>query len=234
MKQYVFVHDKKIVEEFERHQKFTGDYTYVFLGYKELPKVENLIVCRDYKNNIEKYKTAVVYTGWHCLHSNKLITDSENLFLEYDVIFNQQWLQNVESNKSECVSFIKNDINYMFESYIKPLIKLNNKSAKQKIKPFSEFSLKATHWMGSNNIKMTSKFFASYMNWFAPKFELIKNHPNVGHIIERSITLYAILNNIQYDFCTEGFKHFFLDSHDTQGKPFGDWESYIGTLATSK
>ena len=59
--------------------------------------------------------------------------------------------------------------------------------------------------------------FISYMKWFEPLIEHIKNDANCGHAQERCLTFYAILKKIRFGFAPNILKHEQLDSHGTQG-----------------
>ncbi len=98
---FIFVHDQDIVLEFESSNKLSNlyKYKYVFLGNRPIDKIgylSNLIIARNYEDNIEQYPLFTSYTGWYCLWKNNLInTKYINLF-EYDTILNKNIDQFVE------------------------------------------------------------------------------------------------------------------------------------------
>ena len=89
---FIFVHDQNIILDFERVGKFKDidNLKYVFVSNNPSDKIkdmENVIIAKDYDDNIEKYnRTLIAYTGWYLIWKNKLATaDYINLF-EYDII----------------------------------------------------------------------------------------------------------------------------------------------------
>jgi hypothetical protein len=65
---------------------------------------------------------------------------------------------------------------------------------------------------------MNKKTFENYMEWIEPMIDDIKTSVYSGHQMERSISLFYILNNIgNISVVPNILYHFQFDSHETQG-----------------
>jgi hypothetical protein len=93
---FIFVHDQDLIINFEENKKFENLYTYryVFLGNRPIDKIshmDNVIIARNYEDNLEEYPLFTSYTGWYLLWKHKLIkTRYVNLF-EYDIVLDNNF-----------------------------------------------------------------------------------------------------------------------------------------------
>jgi hypothetical protein len=106
MQTFIFVHDQNIVIDFIHSNKFSNidNVKYVFVGDKPVDKIKDLnevIVCRDLKDNIENYPNLTSFTGWYALWKNNLIeSDYINLF-EYDINFSSDLVSQINNSYDE-------------------------------------------------------------------------------------------------------------------------------------
>jgi hypothetical protein len=77
---FIFVHDEKIILDFKRVGKFQEikNLKYVLLSQRPCENVkgfDDVIIAKEYSDNIEKYPLMVAYTGWYLIWKNKLIDE---------------------------------------------------------------------------------------------------------------------------------------------------------------
>ena len=104
---FIFLHDQKIVLDFIKSKKFEklNNLKFVFLGEGDvslITNMENVIVARDQKINIEGYPKLTSFTGWYAIWKNGLYdSDHINLF-EYDICLVDHFNEILEFNLKHC------------------------------------------------------------------------------------------------------------------------------------
>jgi hypothetical protein len=245
---YVSVHDQDIILEFEKTGKFKkifgSDYTYLFLGAGDVSKIQdlpNVAVLRNFAANIEQYKKMVSFTGWYGLVKNMDLKYDYYLMLEYDVVLHPKFKENIISVLDKhadagVTSFIRlsNKVP-LFYPYLDPLL--------HHIRKEKEFynivgDLDEWFWCSTSNSMWSKEQLVSFVNWFwelAAAGEEFLKRDDIGHMVERAITAYCILNKVKYQFTPNMLNHYFLDSHCTQACHNGgvqkDFRQYIKFLA---
>jgi hypothetical protein len=245
---YVSVHDQDIILEFEKTGKFRkifgSDYTYLFLGAGDVSKIQalpNVSVLRNFAANIEQYKKMVSFTGWYGLVQNMDLKYDYYLMLEYDVVLHPKFKENIISvldkhAEAGVTSFIRLSSKVpLFYPYLDPLL--------HHIRKEKEFynivgDLDEWFWCSTSNSMWSKGQLVSFVNWFwglAAADEEFLKRDDIGHIVERAITAYCILNKVKYQFNPNMLNHYFLDSHCTQACNNGgvqkDYRQYIKFLA---
>ena len=92
-----------------------------------------------------------------------------------------------------------------------------------KQKQFKELKPNNKFWMATNNMVFEKQCLVDF---FKDEFTLdflnyLKNDKMSGHNLERFLSVYCFINNIDYDFVTPNcFKHEAMDSHSTQGRNY--------------
>lgn len=228
MHAYITVHDQEIIIEYEKTGKlskvFGKDYTYVFVGFLPVDKLSsftNIIICRELPYHIENHKKLVTFTAWYALVQNDLLQHEYNIMLEYDVVlspkFAQVSTQTVKKSKSkQLFSFIANPKEYFFYEYL-PKSFLSRQVIIDKREEFI-IGGGSDRWMGSSNSVWEINTLKTFVNWFScwlNNDEFMQRN-DIGHIVERAITVFAIFNNIHFKFISGVLEHYFLDSHETQ------------------
>jgi hypothetical protein len=229
METFIFVHDENIIIDYINAEKFTSltNVKYVFVGNKESEKIknlENVIICNELEHNLEDYPKMTSFTGWYALWKNNLIkSDRINLF-EYDVNLVDTIKSNIEFNF---------DLGYKIIGYI-PLSVFDHNfiSQKQWISHLQSsiqkyYNINLVDFVNTlpqdkiitvtSNHSFTINFFNEYMEWIEPMIDDIKSSNFSGHEVERSISIFYLLKNINYVFLPNLLHHFQFDSHETQG-----------------
>jgi len=229
METFIFVHDENIIIDYINAEKFTSltNVKYVFVGNKESEKIknlENVIICNELEHNLEDYPKMTSFTGWYALWKNNLIkSDRINLF-EYDVNLVDSIKSNIEFNF---------DLGYKIIGYI-PLSVFDHNfiSQKQWISHLQSsiqkyYNINLVDFVNTlpqdkiitvtSNHSFTINFFNEYMEWIEPMIDDIKSSNFSGHEVERSISIFYLLKNINYVFLPNLLHHFQFDSHETQG-----------------
>jgi hypothetical protein len=69
----------------------------------------------------------------------------------------------------------------------------------------------------TSNHTISQEYFCEYMTWMEKMIDDLKISFYSGHQVERSISLYYLLNNLNYTIIPNILEHFQFDSHKTQG-----------------
>ena len=225
MQTFIFAHDQNIIIDYERCGKFDclDDVRYVFLGHGNVDRIagnEKVTIARDFKDNIERYPKLVSFTGWYLIWRNSLVhADYVNLF-EYDININVEKLaRSIGTPGLEVIGYvpcqIDNPIVFGDETYSKPLVEsieavygIEFASVLQGLEPDKKCSMTSNH-------TFSRVAFHRYMEWVGPIYERIKEEPMCGHLIERSIPAFYILNKVDFAVYEDVLEHFFMNSHQT-------------------
>jgi len=229
---FIFIHDQDLILHFEENNKFQSLYTYryVFLGNKDIDKIshmDNVIIARNYEDNLEGYPLFTSYTGWYLLWKHKLIkTKYVNLF-EYDIELDKNF--SVIQSKilfegiqmMGYVPFPMNNYHFVnnpdWNEHILPLIykiyKFDVRSYVQKLLRQNQNAF----WSSTSNTTFRVDIFDEYMRWFQPIAQKIKDTKTCGHAHERSITYFSFVKNKKLALTNNLLKHYQMDSHKTQG-----------------
>jgi len=229
---FIFVHDQDLILTFEENNKFKNlySYKYVFLGNRPIDKLshlDNLIVARDYENNLEQYPLFTSYTGWYILWKHNLIkTKYVNLF-EYDIMLDEHFSvhqSKILSDGVQMVGYVPFPMGH-FQFIMNPEW---NEHILPVVRRMYKFDLMAyvnrvlsqnpqAFWSSTSNTTFRSDIFNDYMKWFSPVANEIKETKTCGHAHERSITYYTFVKNKKMALTNGLLKHLQLDSHKTQG-----------------
>ena len=238
---FIFVHDQQIVLDFEKINKFSNlsNFKYVFLGNRDIDKIKyvsNIIFARDYEDSIddEYDKKLLAFSGWYLIWKNQLSdADFINLF-EYDIILDQDF-EKIQSEilDSTDVSFMGyqsiniNDYWYIGDlSCSESLIKSIKKNYDVDYYDLINSLPSEVYVTITSNHSFDKKHFNDYMRWMEPMIDDIKNEPMSGHMPERSVSMYYLINKIENVICNSNIlQHYRLDSHQTQSQP----KDYIET-----
>lgn len=228
---YIFIHDQELLLEFEKNKKFEQlkKPIYVFVGNKDCSKIEqldNVIISRNYENNIEKYPLFTAFTGWFMLWKNNLIKSDYVTLIEYDVILNSYFEQTISKlliedydmvgyipHRMDIYHYIKNPdwVQSIFTAF-KKVHKIDvEREIKYKINRNPD-----SLWSATNNITFKTDVFHEYMKWIEPIVYEIKEDRNCGHAQERAISFFYTIKNKKIALTNGLIKHFQLNSHGTQ------------------
>lgn len=225
---FIFVHDQKIVEDYINHGKFNqlSDVKYVFVGNNDSSRIEsnpNVIICNKLPINIENYPKLTSFTGWYALYKNNLYNTSNHLnLLEYDVNISDDFEKVVEENLDyDIIGYLPfSPHNYQFIKHkewsdillwsIQKTYNINAEHFVDSLPSDKECSMTSNH-------TLSSKTFENYMSWIEPLLDEIKHSGLSGHQVERSISLFYLINKINYKVIGGILHHFQFDTHETQG-----------------
>lgn len=228
LKTYIFVHNQEIILDFMGQKKFNNfnDLTYVFLGNKNIDKIENLdnvIICRNLKYNLEDYPKLTSFSGWYALWKNNLINSEYFNLFEYDINTTndiQEKISDLFKTGNKIIGYIPlstHHSNYIdVEKWIIEIKKSIKKNYNIEIESFIKSVIPPKIVSMTSNHSFHKTIFDSYMNWIEPMIDDIKISQFSGHEVERSISLFYILNEIDFIILENSLEHFQLDSHETQ------------------
>lgn len=226
---YIFVHDQDIILSYEKHKKLSKhfkEYYYVFLGMKEtdlIQNISNVIIARDLPFNIEQFPKLVTYTGWYALVKNNLLKGDYCLMLEYDVVLSPKFMSIVKtsiktSKEKDVFSFIPVDKDFLFYEYLYPLMNYTEQHTFKQDRELYIFNGGKSSWMGSSNSIWEYETLVNFVNNFSLLLDKVTTYKDMGHLVERVLTVFCIDNNIKYRFISGALEHKYLDSHKTQAK----------------
>lgn len=228
---FIFVHDQKIILDFEEKGKFKNfnNYKYVFLGNRPIDKIEslnNVIIANKFEKNLENYPLFTAFTGWYLLWKNGLISKKFINLFEYDIIISEnlpQVLNKLVDEKWEMVGYIPFPANHsqyirerklvdkLFEA-IKSIYKIDfEKTLNTSIKSNPNML-----WSSTSNITMESKIFDEFMKWFDPMIDFMKEDTYCGHSFERAISFFYLLKGKKVALTRGLIQHLQMNSHETQ------------------
>ena len=215
---FIVIHDQYILLDSLKYKKYDSieNLIFLFVGKGDTSKVKerkDVIICRDLEHNIEHYKNLTSYTAWYAVWKNNLCDETIDYvtFLEYDCILNKNYFQ-----KLKVILNQKPDIDMVGYSQINihnPLfvgndggrfcVELNQSLKKiygidiqgyiQKYPPNKKCSIVLNKTIKKN-------IFDDYMNWSLSVVDQFKTSENAGHLVERLITAYYLLNDLKHVF----------------------------------
>jgi len=224
---FIFVHDQNIILDYENHKKFNSidNLTYIFLGQGDTEKIsdkKNVLIARNYNDNLEQYPKLVSFTGWYLIWKNNLYNAEVINLFEYDINLSENMSQvNQEIENMDIIGYIPFNVHdyviFKKEIYARNLISSVKKNYNiDLLSKIDELDKNYICSMTSNHTFKTD-CFEKYMNWVSPIVEDIKNSEMSGHEIERSIAAFYLLNDVKHKVIPNVLSHFQLDSHQTQG-----------------
>ena len=227
---FIFVHDQEIILDFIKHKKFNDltNLKYVFLGDRDISKlngIDNVIITRDLEFNMEQYPKLTSYTGWYALWKNNLINSEYINLFEYDIIVEKELeskiKETIENENVDVIGYIPFNVHhYNFlkhmpwcEKLVQSLQTIYNININSYL---SNFPQDKQCSMTSNHT-MSKKSFEMYMEWIDKMIENIRQSNLSGHEVERSISVFYLLKNLNYKILIGSLNHYQFDSHQTQG-----------------
>jgi len=229
---FIVVHSIKIIEAFEKAQKYQKlpNYTYLLVGnHSENYTSDKIIQCNTLENNIEEKANFLAYTGWYALvHNLKLLKDIEyTCLLEYDTDVDECF--NIDNILSELTN-TNTQVWSISSMDVKAGILEKNKFTTGlftffKEKNIKEITLNNNVWMTTNNMFFRTNFLKEYITdkFTTDFFEHCGSDKITGHFLERFLSIYCFYKNIKFDVLPNlGLTHRGYDSHNTQGLHFGE------------
>lgn len=227
---YIFIHDQEIILDFIEKNRFNTlkNFKYVFLGNKDYSKVEhleNIIIARNLKDNIEHLPKLTSFTGWYALHKNGFLTTDFVNFFEYDINYIEEFPdinQDMIKKDFDFVGYFPmsvDDIVYTKQSqYSKELVESIEKKYGYNVVNFIE-ELKKNNsqimWSSSSNSTWKTSVLIKYIDWFMSFVDDISDSNFCGHMHERSISFYYFKENLKVILTRGLMIHVQLNSHGT-------------------
>jgi hypothetical protein len=232
---FMFCHDQNIIQKYIETEKFKllKDLTYVFVGnsdYDLIKSFDDVIIAKEYDINLEEYPNFTAFTGWYLLWKNNLIKTKYVNLIEYDVELVEDYstyIENIIVKEPKIVGYVPfSMLNYHFiqnNDWVNTLTEGIKEKYKTDVLKKINGIITATPnknqlaWSSTSNVIFNTEIFKTYMRWFDPLIEFMKNDVNAGHGFERSITFFAILKSVPINYLPNVLNHIQMDSHKTQG-----------------
>jgi hypothetical protein len=171
----------------------------------------------------ENYPKLTSFTGWYAIYKNNLYNPSNHLnLLEYDINISDDFEKIVEQNLDYDVigylPFSPHDYQFIKDkrwsdvliSSIQNVYGIDVESFINSLDLHKQCSMTSNH-------TFNGKAFEEYIKWIEPLIDEIKQSELSGHQIERSISLFYLINNLKSKVSMNVLHHFQFDSHKTQG-----------------
>jgi hypothetical protein len=212
-------HDQDIILNYIKEKKYSDNLKFLFLGNREIDKIkdlDNVIICRDLEFNIEDHKNCLQYCAWYAVLKNKLIDNSEYVrFVDYDIDI----INNDIHITSDVKGTVAYDWNFHFyhgfgdsEKLKNEIVQISKKTIFQLIEEH-ENKYNQTSWFSSIDTIMKKEFYFDFMNWFTSIYETNKLEYYFGMHFERYLTIYCLINSINYETSFGETIHQQLKSH---------------------
>lgn len=225
---FIFIHNQDIILDFIKNEKFKdlNDLKYVFLGKGDIDKIKNLpnlIVCRDLEHNIEEYPFLTSFSGWYALWKNKLYSKKYLNLFEYDIHLSNKFNENISSLSDETniigyIPFNVHHVNFInIDMWSLLLLNSIEKNYNLNVKEIISTLPKNYTCSMTSNHTLKNEIFEKYMSWMNPMLNDFKTDKYSGHMAERSISLFYILNKIDnVKIIDNVLKHYQFNSHGNQ------------------
>ena len=241
IKNFVFVHSVQLIDLLESRRALAGlnGHMYVLLGSMEKheqllavsPHKDSVILASAQPNNIEGTKNYLQFTGWFALANNPLIDDDVDYvgLYEYDVEpklgFDDCVRKGLANNSDlDILGFFTYPKNMMFfhrtDQYCQLITRYLEEYLKITVENFiRDMTPTFSSWMVTSNVVMRRQRFLEFMwsDYMRDLMKFLDNNKLSGHALERSISLYFMLNKWNAGVILDKLSHVGADSHDTQG-----------------
>lgn len=233
---YITIHDQELVLDAENSHQFDdlSSYTYLFVGYGPVNKIRdevNVIVCRDFMPNYERWPQFYDYTGWWVLANHGLLDAVDNMIcLQYDM---RVLMPDLEARVNTMLSGDSGGMIAFNAGYYGPNWMLQIPGFEEAYRAglatvgvnpddFHRFN----EWPCTQGTAWRAKTMIDYMHWFEPMFEAFHDNVFAGHLAERTVKAYLAANGIPEQYLLGAIWHQAADMHGTSALMRGDRRLY--------
>lgn len=204
-KTFIFAHSKEAIGMDNGKSQVLPNVQYVLLGDASSDGLDNVIVARDLKHNMEEYHRACAYSGWIALVNNGYIDNEDWVYLfEYDTQVSPSILQ----VRDEIVGyFALASTDYMFFIWEPELAKSVNKI----ISTTDYFRIGYAPM--TSNIAMKGKWLKILAMELEEAIKELGHHKYLGHVLERLVVFIIWKYNIPYRLYLNAVSHQMACSH---------------------
>lgn len=235
---YITIHDQDLVLECERSGQFDLlSHTYLFVGRRPVDKIRDevkVVVCRDYPGNVERWPQFYDFTGWYVLVTHNLIEADHVIMLQYDMtIIDPQIQVKVDAMLDAEPGMIAFNAGYFGPNWMLLLPEFETTYRRglkiQEIHPehFPPFNA----WPSTQGTAWRRSTLVAFMHWFTPMFEIFKDHIFAGHLAERTVKAFHVVNYPE-QYLLGMIAHAAADMHGTSALMRGDRALYEARNAT--
>jgi len=176
--------------------------------------LKNIVVCRELPVHLEAYPKLTSFSGGYALWKNGLVgSDYINLF-EYDVTLSPNFYDRLKKEIDDgfailgYIPFFAGHPLFIHDAaHIGPLLVLIHEFHRLDATKIIDGLDAQTPCSRTSNHTIRRDIFEQYMSWMEPMVDGLKATPMAGHHIERSISLFYLLNNIPSVRICEGIIH---------------------------
>lgn len=233
---YITIHDQDLVLASEASGQFDRlSHTYLFVGRKpvdRLPVDLKVIVCREYEPNYEYLPQFYDFTGWYVLARHGLLADHA-IMLQYDMyIIDPDIEAKVDALLNAAPGMVAFNAGYWgpnwmlglpeFEATYRRGLLVHNIHQEH----FPSFN----EWPSTQGTAWRRETLEAFMAWFEPMFEIFKDHIFAGHLAERTVKAWHVVN-FPEQYLLGMIAHNAADIHGTGALMGGNLNVYLARNA---
>jgi hypothetical protein len=235
---YIVCHDKRIIKAGLKKGFYPKDAIFLLVGdHSKGIKRDNVINVSELPINIEYKKNMLVYTAYYALVHNNLINSEYCALLEYDVLLDYGILNSFDYGLDVYGfqnRYVSNDpafLNNQYSENLQDFFRTKGVDLDNLLKQNAKEN-KYQEWIATTNAIYKSDFLKAYINDPLTNnfFDFLQGKRMAGHDLERYLSIYCMLEEIDYGFVTNvGFKHAMANSHETGQHTF-NFLDYIKSI----
>lgn len=231
---FIVSHDQKIIKDAD--SKNIPNLKYIFVGngpFDLILDMDNVIIARNYPDNLESQKYLLSFTAWYLIVKNNLCLTSHLIILEYDSVlkdnFYNKTLEKIKQGY-EALSYERCPAPVKEMIFLASPMKILN-SQLIKLANLEDF-MNLTPWFHTTNQCMSLSLLKDFVNWFYELQFRIQEYDflHLSWYHERLYSMYLAKNKIKHDYLKGIVVHEFSESHTLSGAnslTYFKWELYL-------
>jgi len=230
---YIVCHDQNII--LNTQYPNIPNLKYIFVGQNSFDKIydkPNVIIARNYPNNIESQKYLLSFTAWYLLAKNNICTTSHVAILEYDCTLSPSLYQQTISeikNGYQAISFMQYGSPVRQIGYLNQVTDINADIVR--ITGMSHL-INQCPWFHTTNQCLSLSLLRTFVNWFLNIEPKIREYDFLflSWYHERLYSMYVSHQNIKHKVIPGLVEHTFSESHTlskSNSLQYFDWQLYM-------
>ncbi len=226
---FIDVHDQDLIIRLEQNKvfRYLTNYRYVFLGNRPTDRIKdypNVIIARDYPENIEQYKSLLDFTGQYMLVKNDLIKTDFVSFVQYDSLvlpdFERKTRNLLASHPDALIGYFRFDLaspGFIGDHFCGGIIESIKHHYGLDVRELTKKAIQEgsdRFFPGVISFACSKKTLERFVDWCAPMIDELGKQKMAGHYIERGVKFFCMANGVKNYYLPHVVDHFFASSHD--------------------
>jgi hypothetical protein len=204
---FIICHNQDLILEMIRKGSFDvlPGRRFLFVGHADcslLEGREEVVVCRNLPDNIERFPKLCSFTGWYAVARNGLGSSENVCLLEYDVevdaSLHEKNLAVVGEGLDLCVSYFLEPLDLRFSRSTPWLEVALSRVRRLDLDAFMKgyLGVMDVHWPCTTNMMMPAGVLNRFVNWFEPMTQVFRQDPLGSYVHERAFYVFCRMNEI--------------------------------------